>query len=98
MRFSFKEIKNKIKTVFYFKVINPHKHWRNILITFLVLIIIVIFFDFYLLYKINYDKIYKIIPKENEASLRIDEKLLERTNEYFDQKMIKENELRNIME
>ena len=41
---------------------------------------------------------YKIIPKANEASVLIDEKLLKKTNEYFDQKLIKEKELRNITE
>ena len=98
MKSFFKKIKNKIKMNFCFKTINPHKHWRSILVVFLILIIVVIIFDLYLLYKINNNKMYKIAPKANEASIPIDDKLLKKTNEYFDQKLIKEKELRNIIE
>lgn len=98
MKSFIKKINNKIRISICFKTINPHRHWKGMLITFLVLITMVIIFDLYVLYRINNDEMYKIAPREDNYRASINESLLKKVNEQFDQKLIKEKELRNIKE
>lgn len=95
MKLSFKNIQNQIKKFFSFKKINPHNHWRKLLTIFLVLIFILIIFSFYLLYRIKNQKIFQIEPKSDKSAVLINEKLLEKINDSFDQKETKTKEIKD---
>lgn len=77
-----------------FKKINPHKHWKTLLHFFSILILILVIFSFYLLYKINNQQIFQATNKSVLTSSLINEKLLKRITESFDAKLIKEKEVK----
>jgi len=95
MKISLDNVLNKVKKFISFKKINPHKHWRNLLYIFFVIIIILVLFSFYILYKIKNQEIFQIKPKPTDSTLLINEKLLEKVTESFNQKLIKEKEARD---
>jgi len=89
------KIKNKIKSAISFNKINPHNHWKNLLCIFSVIIILLIIFSLFFLYKIKNQQIFQIHPQTNGASNLVDDKLLERVNESFNTKLIKSKGIEN---
>lgn len=95
MKISLEKIENKIKKSVSFKKINPHNHWRNLLRIFFVIIILLILFSFYVLYKIKNQQIFQIKPKSTDSVILVNEKLLEKVTESFNYKLIKEKEIKD---
>jgi hypothetical protein len=87
--------KNKIKIYFSFKKINPHKHWQNLLFVFLFIVFILGLFSFYLLYKVKKQEIFNFDPKSSSQVILIDEKLLKKVQESFEEKRTKEKEIKS---
>jgi len=85
----------KIKSSFSLNHISPHSHWKNILHIFSVLIIILILFSFYLLYEINREQIFKMSSVKVDQSTLINEKLLKKVTESFNNKILKEKEIKD---
>lgn len=86
------KIKNNTKNFAPFKKINPHIYWNNLLYFFSVVLVLLVLFSFYLLYKIKNQQIFQINPVSTESPLLIDEKILDKVTESFDIKAIKEKE------
>ena len=91
------KIKNKIKKFVPFKKISSHLHWKNLLYMFFVIITILIIFSFYLLYEIKNQQIFQVTPPTTGLSSLINEKLLNKVTESFDNKLIKEKEIKNSL-
>lgn len=89
------KIKNKTKGYFSFQKINPHKHWHNIIYIYSFIIVILGLFSFYLLYKVKKQEIFNVPPKPTESVVMINEKLLNKVQEYFAEKKLKELEIKN---
>ncbi|HLP86421.1 MAG TPA: hypothetical protein VK153_00905 [Candidatus Paceibacterota bacterium] len=86
--------KNKLKIFAQFKRMNPHIYWDTLLRVFLVVIFILIIFSFYLLYQINKQQIFQVIPKSEGVPSLINEKLLNSVKESFNNKEVKQKEIR----
>lgn len=85
----------KVKSSLSFKKINPHAHWKKILYLFMGVIIILMLFSFYLLYKIKNQQIFQTSIVKTEAPSLLNKKLLDKTTESFNNKLIKEKEIKN---
>ena len=94
MKIFLKKFKNKIKKLVSFKKINPHRHWRILLCVFFTVITLLILFSFFLLYKIKNQQIFKINSESNTTTVLINEKLLKKVEESFEQKLIKVQEIK----
>lgn len=94
MKKSLIQIKNKIKGLISFKNINPHHHWRNLLYIFLLIIILLILFSFYVFYKMRNQQELEIKPKSTKSPSLINEKLLNKVTESFENKSLKEKEIK----
>jgi len=97
MKESLLKIKNKIKGFIPFKKVNPHIHWKNLLYVFFIIIIILVLFSFYLLFEIKNQQIFQVTPPSAGLSSLINEKLLNKVTESFDNKLIKEKEIKNSL-
>lgn len=95
MEKSFIKIKNKIKDIISFSKVNPHNHWKCLLYIFFTIIILLIMFSLFLLYKIKNQQIFQAHPKTTEMSNLIDDKLLKKVTESFNNKLIKSKEIEN---
>ena len=73
--------------------INPHKHWRNLLIAFSVVIFALILWSIYLLYSIKNDQIFHndTVPAVSVSQLK--QNSLDTVTKSFDDKSKKENDL-----
>ncbi len=80
------KIKNRFKGLHKSRFINPHRHWAFLIQLFLSVILILIIFSFYLLYKIRNEQIFQVNEEPTTPVSLIKEKLLEETLESFDQK------------
>lgn len=95
MKISLNKIQVKLKSVASFKKINPHNHWRVLLRIFFVIVIILVLFSFYILYKIKNKQVFQIKTNSTDQALLINEKLLEKVTESFTHKSIKEKEIKD---
>jgi hypothetical protein len=86
------KIKNKIKRGIAPKKTNPHIYWKNILYVFSFIVIILIIFSLYLMFRIKEQQIFQITPSVKDQPSLINEKLLKRVNEFFDYKQLKQKE------
>ena len=91
----FIKIKNKIRSVISFDTINPHNHWKVLLYVFFTIIIILIILSLFFLYKIKNQQIFQVRSKATEMSNLIDDKLLKKVTESFNNKLIKSKEIKN---
>lgn len=82
--------KNSIK-----KSINPHSHWMRLLDMFFVLFVGLILFSFFLLFKIKNQSIFQAEVKKEDDLVIINDKLLDRVNNNFDDKLQEENNIKN---
>jgi len=89
------EIKNKIKKIISFKKINSNNHWRFLLYIFLITTTILIGSSFYLLNKIKNQQIFQITVESKKQPILMNEKLLDRVNESFEQKVLIEKEIKD---
>lgn len=89
------KIKNSVKDVIPFRKVNPHKYWNNLLYVFFGIIILLVIFSFYLLYKINNQQMIQIAPSNNKTPNLINEGVLNKIDEVFNSKEIKVNEVKN---
>jgi hypothetical protein len=87
--------KIKIKNPFNTKNINPHEHWKILLNIFFVLIIILIIISFYLLYEVRKKEGLKASVAKTEKPVLINEKLLTKITEYFDNKNINQQKIKD---
>lgn len=92
------KIKNKIKSLISFKKINPHHHWIVLLYIFFGMVVFLVIFSFYLLYRIKNEQIFQVVPSNIEAPTLINEKLLKKVNESFDNKLLREKEIKEGVE
>ena len=74
-------------------IINPHKHWGILLRVFFIIVLCLIFFSLYLLYKIKKDQIFQVVPTVQDDNVVLKEDLLKKVTESFDKKAQKEKEL-----
>lgn len=88
-------IKNKVQKSFSFKKISPHDHWKFLLYSFFIAVIILIIFSFYFLYKIKNKQIFQTAMKPEAQPVLLNEKLLNKITESFDFKLIKEKEIKD---
>lgn len=88
------KIKNKIKGFISFKKVNPHTHWRNLLYVFFIVVVLLILFSFFILYKIKNQQIFQIIPTSSESPILLNEKLLKRVTDSFNNKQIIEKQIK----
>ncbi|MFA6251303.1 MAG: hypothetical protein WC603_01605 [Candidatus Paceibacterota bacterium] len=95
MKISFKKTENQIKKLFSPKKSNPHTDWRILLDIFFLVVVVLILFSFYLLYTIKNQQVFQIEPKSDETPTMINEKLLEKINNSFEQKSIKAREIKD---
>lgn len=95
MKIDFKKLKIQITKPSASNRVNPHSHWAILLNIFFIVITILILFSFFLLYKIKTQQIFQVEIKTEASPSIIKEKLLDRVNEYFDNKSLKENEIKN---
>lgn len=95
MKIDFKKIKEKFNKKPKISSINPHTHWAGLLNMFFIVVTILILFSFFLLYKIKTQQIFQVKEKIEVSPSIINEKVLNRVNEFFENKSIKENEIKN---
>ena len=91
----FAKIKNIVNITAHFKKVNPHTHWSVLLGIFFVIIIFLIIFSFYLMFQVKNQQIFQITESKEEQPNMINEKLLEKVNESFGNKLIREKEIEN---
>lgn len=89
-----KNLLPKIKNIFSFKKINPHQYWKNLLYVFFTMIIILIIFSLYLLFNIKNQQIFKISSISTTPPSLINEKLLNKVTESFNNKTLREKEIK----
>jgi hypothetical protein len=94
MKETLKKILNKLKQFIPFKKMDPHNNWRNLLHFVFIIIILLIIFSFYLLYKIKNQKIFQVVPKSAQTEVLINEKLLEKVIGSFEEREFKEKEIK----
>jgi len=87
------KIKNKLKIQINFKNPNPHVYWKVLLYLYFIIFIFLIIFSFYLLFKIKNQQIFQTKTLTNELPSLINEKLLGKVNNYFDNKTLKQKEV-----
>ncbi len=95
MEKSLRGIKNKIKKSLSLKKINPNNHWKFLIYVFFTVIVILIISSFYLLYKIKNQQIFQTEKVKEEQPVLMNEKLLEKVNESFNQKILREKEIKD---
>ena len=95
MKDSMPKIKNKIRSSLSFKKMNPHLHWKRLMYFFIVLVVLLVVFSIYLLFKIKNDQIFQIDSNSNMEPKLVDEKLLQKVTESFESKLIKEKEIKS---
>jgi uncharacterized membrane protein len=88
-------IKNRINNLFIFKKISPHNHWNNLLYIFFTITIILIIFSLYLLLDIKNQKTLQIMSELTEKPVLVDEKLFTKVNEIFNNKVLKQKEIKD---
>lgn len=86
--------KIKIKNPFNSKNINPHDHWKFLLYVSLIVIIFLILFSFYLLFKVKNQQAFKAPPVNVEPPSLVNEKLLEKVTESFNTKALRQKEIK----
>ncbi|HAE36945.1 MAG: hypothetical protein UR85_C0002G0006 [Candidatus Nomurabacteria bacterium GW2011_GWF2_35_66] len=91
------KIKNQIKRIKNFFIINPHKHWMFLVYIFFISILILILFSFYLLYMIKSEKIFQVKTEQSEKHVLLNEDLLKKTTDLYDSKAKKEAEIKNSL-
>jgi len=94
MKIDFEKIKERFKKSSKIGKMNPHAHWVSLLNMFFIIITILILFSFFLLYKIKTQQIFQVKTQIEVSPSIINEKLLNRVNEFFNNKSIKEKEIR----
>lgn len=95
MNIDLKKIKQKFIKSPKTDKINPHAHWVGLLNVFFVVITILILFSFFLLYKIKTQQIFQVETKVEVTPSIINEKLLNKVNESFKDKSVKEDEIKS---
>ena len=90
-KFKSKSLRSKIKTS---SMINPHKHWINLMWGFLTIIIILTVLSIYLLYKIKNEQIFQVAPTITDNSATLKESILKEVIGSFDEKAGKEKEIK----
>lgn len=75
------------------KKINPHDHWKILLRIFLVLVGVLILFSLYLLFQIKNEQIFQIEVKHDDGTVLINQTLLKKVTESFDQKKALEKDI-----
>lgn len=95
MKSFFKKIKNSLNNLVSLNKINPHADWRKLIFIFFVVSVLLILFSLFLLYQIKNQQVFQEIGSSPEAPMLIDEKLLNKIEESFEQKSIIEKEIKN---
>lgn len=93
MKIDFKKIKEKFKKSSKVGRMNPHAHWVGLLNMFFIVVTILILFSFFLLYKIKTQQIFQVKTEIEASPSIINEKLLNRVNEFFDNKSTRKTEI-----
>lgn len=93
MKIDFKKIKEKFKKSPKFEKMNPHRHWVGLLNLFFIVITILILFSFFLLYKIKTQQIFQVKTNIEPSPSIINEKLLNRVNEFFNDKSTRRTQI-----
>lgn len=75
-------------------IINPHKHWIMMLVSFLVIGGLLIIFSLYILYKIKNEQIFQSTPSTSTNSSNLKENLIKQVSESFEKKIEKTNEIK----
>lgn len=73
---------------------DPHNQWKVLLSAFSIIVILMILFSFYLLYRIKNQKIFQIVPDSTKTEALINQKLLDRVAESFLNRELKEKEIK----
>jgi hypothetical protein len=94
MKESILKFNKTLKKLFSFKKMDPHIYWNNLLNIFFIAMIGLVVFSFYLLYKIKNQQIFQIIALPTESPILINEKLLDKVVESFDNKLLKQDEIK----
>jgi len=84
----FNKIKDRFSLKFTFKKANPHAHWQNLLFAFFFASILLILFSFYLLFQIKNQQIFQMTEQKAEISNLVNEKLLQKVRESFDNRAL----------
>ena len=92
MKKSSLKIKDKLKNLINFKNPNPHIYWRFLLHLYFIVFIVLVIFSFYLLHEIRNQQIFQTKTTEKELPSLINEKLLNKVSEYFNNKSLKQKE------
>ncbi len=87
--------KNQIKNLNSLSKINPHKHWRYLVNIFFVFVFMLILSSFYLMYQIKNQQIYQVNPSSGQEAVLINEELLEKVRQSFNEKLITQEEIKN---
>jgi hypothetical protein len=94
MKLSLSKIKDKKRSSFSTEI-NPHKHWQILLWLVLFITIFLLILSLYLLMKIKNEDVFKIKNPEPESPTIIKEKTLLELTEYFQQKELKTDQIKN---
>ena len=92
MKKLFTKIKDKLRSLIPFRKLNPHTYWNSLLYIFCAIIILLILFSLYILYEIKNQQILPATPVSSGSSVLINEKLLNKVNESFENNLAKEKE------
>ena len=95
MKINLPKPKNIIKKMIKLTEIMPHKHWGFLVHLSILISIGLIIFSFYLLIQIKKDNLFQVEIKPKENPVLLKEKLILETKNFFEQKNIKFNEIKN---
>jgi hypothetical protein len=93
MKELFTKIKNKLRSLIPFRKLNPHTYWNSLLYIFCVIIILLILFSLYILYEIKNQQMLPATSASSGSSVLINDKLLNKVNESFNNNLAKEKEI-----
>jgi hypothetical protein len=89
------KITSKIKSFISFKKANPHIYWARMLYLFFAATTMLIIFSFYIFLEIKNKQIFQITSDTETPQNLINEKLLDKVNESFDNKAAKQKEIKD---
>lgn len=95
MKIFFTKIEKIINPIHKFFRINPHRHWNALLNSFFILTALSVLFSFYFMYEIENEKIFQVKEEQVGKHVLLNENLLKKTIELFDQKAQKVSEIKN---
>jgi uncharacterized membrane protein len=89
------KIKDKLKNLIPSRRLNPHIYWNSLLSGFFVVIIFLIIFSFYILYRIKNKETFQITPASEGTYNLVNETLFKKVNTFFENKEIRIKEIEN---